>query len=61
MWVKDQRYKNKVTELAPSDHCLFNDVLPLDQFPDLSAPQCSHPPLSEGPFYSTLTVPEDPM
>lgn len=70
-WVKNQRLKNKVTELAPLDHCIFNDVLSPDQLPNLSGPQRLYPrhPPSEDRFYSTLEDPshstsavlEDPM
>lgn len=60
-WRKDRRYKNKSTELAPTDHRLFNDILPPDKLPDLSAPQRSYPPPSEGPSHSSSANPEDPM
>lgn len=70
-WVKNQRLKNKVTKLAPLDHCIFNDVLSPYQLPNLSGPQRSHhrhPPSEdrsystlEDPFHSTSAVPEDPM
>lgn len=36
-WVKDQNLVNKPTKLAPFDDRIFNDVLPPDKLPDLSA------------------------
>lgn len=60
-WYKDRRYKSKFTELGPTDHRFFNDVLPPGKLPDLSAPQRSHHPSFEGLSHSSLAEPEDPM
>lgn len=72
-WFKNENLPNKPTQMAPTDHKFFNDVLPPDKLPDLSiylrgqrssrpsrcpAPPPAHPPNAPS---SSSDVPEDRM